>query len=1302
MFYTLIMEKQNNIISKFSKIYDKLQSEIKNEEILRELKEFEKRLESALEFKAGLPACVRFKDGKPLCRSILDKSNDWLTFRNAKGNIEYISPVFENITGYKAKDYINGNVTLKDVVHKNDHDKLKNIIDQAFNGEEFNGIEFRIQHAKGYYVYAVLNTKPIYSDDGNFEGILTNIRDISKEKRTGIYLEEAKKQLSEAETKYKLLFNSLRDAFAKINLEGRIIEFNNTFIELLGYSEEKLVTLNYKDITPKKWHELEDNIIKKQVHTNGYSDVYEKEYIRKNGTIFPVELRTFLYRDKNGKPAGYWAIIRDITKRKLAEENLSRSNTQLGALTKARNAILYTKNETELINEILRIISCELGYPLVSANYVAIAGEHRSAYPAGYYASQKQISSKTLLDDIIGHYPATYIVNCIKDRKPVIYKTSTLKATTWKQQLKKAGLHAFTCIPLFDATGPLGSLNIFASNKNTFSIPELDILQSLSVDLTYAIYTIRNNQKRLAAENQLKESEQRYRTLFENSPIGIGVTTFKGEVLEANNALLEMLGYSAVEAKHLNVPDVYADQEDRKEILQELLKKNFASKKQVLLKRKNGKQFYASITASLSNFQNKRVNIITINDITGIIEATLLERKHKEKFRMLSDSASEIMLRKDEESIYQYTGKKLKEIIPHGIIAMYSYNDNTQRVKLLNIYGVNKKMFSCKKTVNKNSFQDTFYLNDKPFAYNHKITETEGLLLRLVNKKCAQTQKGRFKKRFETFKSYIIGLEHEGKKMGYIEIIIHKGEKIEDIHFAEIFVRQASIALQRKRMESKAIEAKAEAEQANRAKSIFLANMSHEIRTPMNSVIGFTELLNNQVHDPLYKNYLQNIKSSGNTLLKLINDILDISKIEAGKMEIKYKPVGVSDIFKEVSAIFDYKIKEKGLKFHLKIDNNIPKIIMIDELRLRQILLNLLSNAVKFTEKGFISLHVECSLYSESKLDLAVHIADTGIGIPMKSQKDIFEIFRQEEEMDNQKYGGTGLGLAITKRVAEMMGGEIVLNSQQGKGSTFSVLFRELTFVKNTQKNTPNDKAETSKIEFESSQVLIVDDVKSNRDLLRNFLETYKLESIEASNGIDAIELVKKYSPGMILMDIRMPEMDGFETTERIKNIKEAKNIPIIALSAIALTPGEYTNKINELFDGYLRKPIDFDKLEDLLTKYLKTKQHIIEKQAPQKNIYFKDEKAKSNIDSVLALLESIKTNKWKNFEKRQPVNEIKTFGKELYNIGKTFGLPYLEEYANNLINSIENFDIETMLDLLKSFPSCIEELEKVKNESSY
>ncbi len=1159
-----IMIEQNEIINKFSSIYKKLSEETENDEILKELNEFKEILKDTLKTKAGLPACVRFKEGKPLCRSILDKSNDWLTFSNSKGNIEYISPVFESITGYKAIDYVKGNITLKDVVHENDYHRLKKFIDRAYKGEKFTGEEFRIQHAKGYYVYAVLDTKPIYSDDASFEGILTNIRDISKEK--------------------------------------------------------------------------------------------------------------------------------------LAEAKLSRSNTQLNALTKARNAILYTKNETELINEILRIISCELGYPLVSANYVAFAGEHRSVYPAGYYAYQKQISNKSLLDDIIGYYPSTYIIASIKERKPTRNKTSLLRTSKWKQSLLKAGLSAFTCIPLFDTKGPLGSLNIFSSNEDAFDSSELDILQSLSVDLSYAIYSLRNNQKRLTAEKQLKESEHRYRTLFENTPIGIGVTTFRGEVLEANNALLEILGYSAEEAKQLNVPDVYVDKKDRKAILQNLVKKKFVSKKQVLLKRKNGEQFHASITASLSNFQNKPVNIITINDITSIIQATLMERKQKEKFRMLSDSASEIMLLNDEESIYQYTGKKLKEIIPHSIIAMYSYDENTQRVKLLSIYGIDKKMLSCK-TSTETLLQYTLHFNDKPNLYNHRIAETGGLLLRLINKKCGKIQKDQLKNKLDLDKSYIIELEHDTNKMGYIEIIIPEGKEIEDKQFAEIFVRQASIALQRKRMENKAIEAKAEAEKANKAKSIFLANMSHEIRTPMNAVIGFTELLTNQVKDPLNKSYLQNIKSSGNTLLKLINDILDISKIEAGKMEIKYKPVVISDIFKEVSAIFDYKVKEKGLKFHLKIDKNTPKIIMIDDLRLRQILLNLLGNAVKFTEKGFISLHVECSFYSESKLDLAVHIADTGIGIPMKSQKNIFEIFRQEEEMDNQKYGGTGLGLAITKRVAEMMGGEIALNSQQGKGSTFSVLFRELTFAKNKHKETPNDEIETSTIEFESSQVLIVDDIKSNRELLRNLLETYKLESIEASNGNSAIALVKKYAPDMILMDIRMPEMDGFETTERIKNIKEATRIPIIALSALALTPGEYTNKINELFDGYLRKPIDFDKLEKLLKKHLKTKKYIIKKEVPQKNVYFKDENAKYNIDSVLPLLESIKASKWKKFEKRQPVNEIRSFGHEIHKIGETFGLPFLESYSNNLINSIENFDIETMLELLKSFPSCIEQLEKLKND---
>ena len=238
--------------------------------------------------------------------------------------------------------------------------------------------------------------------------------------------------------------------------------------------------------------------------------------------------------------------------------------------------------------------------------------------------------------------------------------------------------------------------------------------------------------------------------------------------------------------------------------------------------------------------------------------------------------------------------------------------------------------------------------------------------------------------------------------------------------------------------------AKKEIEEANKAKSYFLANMSHEIRTPLNAIIGFSDLLHITITDEKQKRYLSSITNSGENLLLLINDILDITKIEADKMEIQLNKLDLSDIFNEINNIFSLKIEQKKLKFIIEIDDNIPSEILIDEVRLRQILFNLIGNSLKFTEKGYIRLFARCENLDKEKniFDIVFGVEDTGIGIDEEYQKKIFNTFYQKESQDIRKYGGTGLGLAITKRLIEMMNGSISLESKVNKGSKFEVILK--------------------------------------------------------------------------------------------------------------------------------------------------------------------------------------------------------------------------------------------------------------------
>ena len=496
--------------------------------------------------------------------------------------------------------------------------------------------------------------------------------------------------------------------------------------------------------------------------------------------------------------------------------------------------------------------------------------------------------------------------------------------------------------------------------------------------------------------------------------------------------------------------------------------------------------------------------------------------------------------------------------------------------------------------------------------------------------------------------------------------------------------------------ERELLKAKLHAEHSNQEKTAFLATMSHEIRTPMNAILGFSELLQRDLKNSKHHQHVQAIRTSSVSLMQLINDILDMSKIEAGAIELRPEPTDAREICDFIRTLFSEPATKKGIKLECHIGANLPRALLMDRIRLRQILVNLIGNAVKFTDKGSVDVRIACEKEEGSKVTLVIEVMDTGVGIPQDKLDAIFKPFVQAGAHRDKEKQGTGLGLSIVKRLVEAMAGTVTVASVVGQGSAFHLRFPRVPIsarLPESEKLSP-ESADIDFNDLQPSTLLVVDDNETNRQLIGGIFNGTHHQILFAADGPEAVSRARDLKPDMVLMDIRMPGMDGYQTLAEIRRTPGLELVPSIAVTASTMPADEKVLK--ERFSGYVLKPFTrrqmFDELAEFLPRYVKK---------PHNGGTHPDQAAAPGPVSreLISELRELVVEPWPAIRDSVAIKESRAFGQRLHSLGRQWQCPPLAGYGEKLLHDAENYAVTDLEKHLGEFEELVEQLEESVEE---
>lgn len=749
---------------------------------------------------------------------------------------------------------------------------------------------------------------------------------------------------------------------------------------------------------------------------------------------------------------------------------------------------------------------------------------------------------------------------------------------------------------------------------------------------------------RKQAETTLMERERLFRGVFEHSASGMILIDAGKKIINVNNETIEIFGYPREEMVG-NDALFFTHPDDVQMSLKAIQRLDSGRKDYLRLEKRylhrDGRVIWGYTNVSLIRDEEglPGLFIVQIVDITKrkMAEEQIAGQKHF--LEILMDTIPNPLFYKDRNGVYLGCNRAFEEIfrLPRHEIVGKTIRDLAPA-----------------------------YVSEPNIERDHELFEKGGVI------------------NYETLTPYADGAVHN--------VLVYKTTyRAADGTVAGLLGTMLDIT-ELKKTQTDLRAAKEEAETANRAKSEFIANMSHEIRTPLNVIIGFSELLNTLVSEKKLKGYLESITNAGRSLLQLINDILDMSKIEAGKLEIHYGPVNIHHFLAGLRKVFDLETSEKTLDFIVEIAPDTPSALILDESRLRQVLLNLIGNAVKFTEEGHVKLSasvVACGNIPNT-VDLVLTVEDTGIGIPEEQLGVIFESFRQRDGQNTRKYGGTGLGLAISKRLVEIMNGAISVSSRPGKGSAFEVRLRGV-YLSLQERPSPLESASVDLQSFhlENCRVLVADDVESNRMVIKEWLTQTGCEVTEAENGKAALNMVEEKRPDLIIMDIRMPVMDGTEAARRLKTNPRTRDIPILALTATVSGTARHSAE-GTPFDGYIPKPFNVQQLFHEVSRHLN---HTRLPSTPAGNMEQRQYPPIIDRNGLVERLSGALMREWESLSGMPATLDVDRFSRKLAELGSAHNAEILQQYAADLHDAVFLFNLDEIKKLIRGYPDFVKTL---------